>query len=197
MHTLQTHERGLSLFFLLLLDLRITDWVFEGGWIKADWSFITRGSWYVFSCVESNFQMTVKRNNAIAIDVLGDWLKNLAPVFFHPMRSETKTSRTLYGRFFPRLEQVTSNCWEFWVIHALFARVLIAWGNYFGSGLLTFIWKTLYSSFSLYCRRPRSLISNLVGDEIRRSFPSSPVSLSFSLFRGLRETWSEYRRLQN
>ena len=32
--------------------------------------------------VESNFQLTVESNNAIAIDVLGDWLKNLAPIFF-------------------------------------------------------------------------------------------------------------------
>ena len=38
--------------------------------------------------------MTVERNYVIAIATLSDWLKNLAPVF-QPMRSKTKTNRTI------------------------------------------------------------------------------------------------------
>jgi len=52
--------------------------------------------------------MTVGSYYAIAIATLSDWLKNLAPVF-QPMRSKTKTNRCLYGRFFPRFEQVSGN----------------------------------------------------------------------------------------
>ena len=44
----------------------------------------------VFKIVESNY--------AIAIATLSAWL------VFQPMRSKTKTNRTLYGRFFPRFE---------------------------------------------------------------------------------------------
>ena len=53
--------------------------------------------------------MTVKSNYVIAITTLSDWLKRLAPVF-QPMRSKTKTNRTLYASFFPRFERVTSDC---------------------------------------------------------------------------------------
>ena len=38
--------------------------------------------------------MTVESNDEIAIATLSDWLKRLAPVF-QPMRSKTKTNRTL------------------------------------------------------------------------------------------------------
>ena len=65
---------------------------------------------------ESSFQMTVESNYAIAIATRSDWLKNLAPVF-QPMRSETNTNCSLYARFFPRFEQVTGNCSEFWLVH--------------------------------------------------------------------------------
>ena len=40
--------------------------------------------------------MTVESNYVIAIAKLSDWLKNLAPVF-QPMRSKTKTNRTMYA----------------------------------------------------------------------------------------------------
>ena len=40
--------------------------------------------------------MNVESNYAIAIATLGDWLKRLAPVF-QPMRSKTKTNRTMYA----------------------------------------------------------------------------------------------------
>ena len=40
--------------------------------------------------------MTVESNYVIAIAVLSDWLKRLAPVF-QPMRSKTKTNRTTYA----------------------------------------------------------------------------------------------------
>ena len=53
--------------------------------------------------------MTVESNFMIAIATLSDWLKRLVPVF-QPMRSETKTNRTIYESFFPRFERVTGNC---------------------------------------------------------------------------------------
>ena len=56
---------------------------------------------------QSDFQITLESNYAIAIATLGDWFKNLAPVF-QPMRS--KTNRTLHARFFSHFQQVTGNC---------------------------------------------------------------------------------------
>ena len=53
--------------------------------------------------------MTVESNYAIMIATLSDWFKSPAQVF-QPIRSKTKINRTLYARFFPRFEQVTSNC---------------------------------------------------------------------------------------
>ena len=52
--------------------------------------------------------MIVESNDAITIDMLGDWLKNLA-LTFEPMRSKTKTSRILCARFFPPFEEVTGS----------------------------------------------------------------------------------------
>ena len=49
--------------------------------------------------------MNVESYHTIAIATLNDWLKNLAPVF-QPMRSKTKTNRTLNGRLFPCFKQV-------------------------------------------------------------------------------------------
>jgi len=66
--------------------------------------------------------MTVESNNAIAIGALSDWLKNLTPVF-QPIRSKTKTIRTLYARFFPRLELQVIVRNSDWLI-ALFAAVI-------------------------------------------------------------------------
>ena len=40
--------------------------------------------------------MTVESNYVIAIDMLSDWLKRLAPVF-QPMRGKTKINRTTYA----------------------------------------------------------------------------------------------------
>ena len=48
------------------------------------------------TCTYSSFQMTVESNYVIAIPTLSDWLKRLAPVF-QPMRSKTKTNRTMYA----------------------------------------------------------------------------------------------------
>jgi len=56
--------------------------------------------------------MSAKNSYAIAIVTLSDWLKNRAPVF-QPMRSQIKTKRTFYERFFPRFEKITGNCKEF------------------------------------------------------------------------------------
>ena len=40
--------------------------------------------------------MTVESNYVIASAALSDWLKRVAPVF-QPMRSKTKTKRTMYA----------------------------------------------------------------------------------------------------
>ena len=79
--------------------------------------------------------MTLESKYVIAIATLSDWLKRLAPVF-QPMRSTTKTNRTMYTSFFPRLEQVTGNC--DWFI-ALFAPVVIGWSDCLGFGFSTVI----------------------------------------------------------
>ena len=55
--------------------------------------------------------MTVESNYVIAIATLSDWLKRLAPNF-QPMRSKTKTNRTMYTSFFPRFERVKGNLEE-------------------------------------------------------------------------------------
>ena len=52
--------------------------------------------------------MTVISSQAIAISTLSDWVKNLMPVF-QPLRSKTKTNRSLYAQFFLRFEEVTGN----------------------------------------------------------------------------------------
>ena len=68
--------------------------------------------------------------------LLGDWLKNLAPVF-KPMKS--KSNRTWWTRFFPLFELVTRTSWEFWLVHCAvcFCR------NKFGIGFSKVIWKLL------------------------------------------------------
>ena len=40
--------------------------------------------------------MTVESNDAIEIATLSNWPKNLAPLF-QPVRSKTKTNRTMYA----------------------------------------------------------------------------------------------------
>ena len=73
----------------------------------------------------SSFQRTIESNYAIAIAALCDWLiKNIAQVF-QPMRSKTKTKRTLFARFFgalSKLKVIAGN--SDWFI-ALFAPVVI------------------------------------------------------------------------
>jgi len=44
------------------------------------------------------------------------WLNNLVPVF-QPLRSKSKTNRSLHARYFSCFEQVTINCLEFWFVH--------------------------------------------------------------------------------
>ena len=88
---------------------------------------------YVFfiSVVSSGFQMTVRKNNAIAMVTLSDWLKKFTPVF-QPMRNKTKTNRTLHARFFlalSKLQIIARN--SDWFI-ALFVSVAIGRSNYFG-----------------------------------------------------------------
>ena len=63
--------------------------------------------------VESAYAIAI----AIAIATLGDWLKRLALVF-QPMRSKTKTNRTMYAGFFLRFERVADNFKELWLVHS-------------------------------------------------------------------------------
>ena len=74
--------------------------------------------------------MNVESNHVIAIAMLGDWLKNFAPVF-QPMRSKTKTNRAL-----SKLQVISRN--SDWLI-ALFAPVVIGRSYYFGIGFSTVI----------------------------------------------------------
>ena len=50
-----------------------------------------------------------------------------------------------FSRALSKLQVIAGN-FEWFIV--LFARVVIAWGNYFGSGFLTFIWKPLNSFLS-------------------------------------------------
>ena len=83
--------------------------------------------------------MTVESNYVMAIVTLSDWLKRLEPVF-KPMKSRTKTNRTMYTRHFSRalseLQVIARNC--DWFI-ALIAPVLIGRSNCFGFGFSTVI----------------------------------------------------------
>ena len=90
--------------------------------------------------------MTVERNYVIEIATLSDGLKRLAPVFL-PVRSKTKTKRTMYTSFFPRFERVTGNFYRDcdWFI-ALCAPVVIGRSDYLGFGFSTVIGKPLYTN---------------------------------------------------
>ena len=92
-----------------------------------------------------SFQMTVESNYviAIAIAMLSDWLKRLAPVF-QPMRIKTKTNRTMYAWFSRALSelQVIARKYDWFI--ALPAPVLIGRSNCFSFGFSTIIWKPLY-----------------------------------------------------
>ena len=69
--------------------------------------------------------MTVKSNYAIAIAMLGDWFKNLGPLY-QPMRMKTKTD---FSRALSKLHGIATNL--DWFI-ALFASAAIGGSNYFG-----------------------------------------------------------------
>ena len=76
--------------------------------------------------------MTVESDYAIAILshlVIG---LRISCQFFSPVRSKTKTNRTLYAWFFPRFEQVTGNCQDDsdWSI-VRFAPAVIGRSNYY------------------------------------------------------------------
>ena len=72
----------------------------------------------------------------IAIATLSDWLKRLAPNF-QPMKSKTKTNRTLhFSRVLSELQVIARNC--DWFI-ALFAPAVIGRSNCFGFGFSTVI----------------------------------------------------------
>ena len=77
--------------------------------------------------------MTFESSFTIAIAMLGDCLKNIAPVY-KSMRRKPKTIRDLHARFFPRFEQVTwiATCTNLDCFIALFACAVIGRSNYFG-----------------------------------------------------------------
>ena len=57
--------------------------------------------------------MAVESNYANAIATRSDWLKILAPAF-QPMKSKTKTDRSVYALFFfLHFEVAARNCKEF------------------------------------------------------------------------------------
>ena len=85
----------------------------------------------------STFQMTVESNYGITVATLNDWPKKLAPLS-QPMRSKTKSSRTVYAISFA-LGKFQVTAWNFpWFI-GLFAPVVISRSNYFGIGFLAVI----------------------------------------------------------
>ena len=63
-----------------------------------------------------------------------DWVKHLVPVF-QPMRSNTKTNRTLHASFSPTL--VVGDCLKLWSVHHTVCFC-------YGIGFSTVIWKPLY-----------------------------------------------------
>ena len=78
--------------------------------------------------------MTVESNYLIAIATLSDWLKRLPPVF-QPMRSKTKTNRTMYAQFvLSEVHVITRN--RDWFI-APSSPVVIGRSNCFGFGFST------------------------------------------------------------
>ena len=82
--------------------------------------------------------MTVERNNVIAIAMLSDCLKRLAPVF-QPMRIEPKPIAPCtrnFSRASSELQVIARNC--DWFI-ALPAPVVIGRSNCFGFGFSTVI----------------------------------------------------------
>ena len=81
---------------------------------------------------QSGFQMAVESYYAIALQCL-----SLAPVL-QPMRSKTKTNRTLNAWFFPRLEQFSGNYEEFWLVRFL-PLLWLGQSNYFSTVFLTVI----------------------------------------------------------
>ena len=62
------------------------------------------------------------------ITTLCDWLTNLPPPS-RPMGIQTKTSRVLAARVFPRLAPVTCICFEFWLIHCV-VYICCDWPEY-------------------------------------------------------------------
>ena len=92
--------------------------------------------------------MTIKSNWAIAISTLGDWLRNLAPIF-QLVRSKTENQSHLELATFPALRSkpllISRN--SDWCI-ALFASVVIGCSNYF---VLVFHLKTALSFINNWC----------------------------------------------
>ena len=81
--------------------------------------------------------MTAKSNNVIVIASLGDWQKNVAPVF-QPMRSKTKTNCTMYmfSNTLSMLQVFTRNS-DWFIVR--FAPVVFGGSNCFGLSFSTAI----------------------------------------------------------
>ena len=88
--------------------------------------------------------MTVESNHMIAIAMLSDWLKRLAP-FFQPMRSKTKPVAPCtcdFSHALSELQVIARSC--DWFI-TLSAPVVIGLSNCFGFGFSTHL-KTALSA---------------------------------------------------
>ena len=95
--------------------------------------------------------MPVETSNAITISTLSDWFKNHASVF-QPMRSDTKSNRTLYAPFSSSFEQVEGIARNSDWFMALFLPVIvIGRSNYFGISFSTRICKQLYLRCLFHC----------------------------------------------
>ena len=100
---------------------------------QESWKWIF--SWSIV-VAQSSFQVTVESNYAIVTATPSDWLKNLTPVFL-PMRSQTKTNRTLQAQFFAHFKVGI-------LIGSSLLSWRIGWTNCFVICFWTVIWKPFW-----------------------------------------------------
>ena len=90
------------------------------------WFNFTLGTYnLVFLLVLKRFSFERRNVIGFASTTLHDWSKKLAP-YFHPIRSETRTSCNSFAYVFPRFASATCNYFEFWLVHWIIC-VLCDW----------------------------------------------------------------------
>ena len=92
-----------------------------GVWISR-WNSVSC-VWYITSCQQSGFQLSVRQVIGSVFTTLHDWIKKFAPLF-HPIRNKTKPNRD--SPRFPRFASATCDCVEFWLVHCIIC-VLSDW----------------------------------------------------------------------